>query len=58
MEELTITLTTRAEIKGMDQLLEFFLQCDAREVPRYKDATKIAREIREHIKKNDDPPPG
>jgi hypothetical protein len=55
MEELTITLTTQAEIKGMDQLLEFFLQCDAREIPRYKDATRIAKEIRKYIEDSNPP---
>lgn len=58
MEELTITLQSQAEIKGMDQLIKFFLQCDVVHNPRYADATKIAREVQEYIEKHREPAPG
>jgi hypothetical protein len=42
----------------MDQLIKFYLQCDVADNPRYNDATKIAKEIKEYIENNEEPPPG
>lgn len=39
----------------MEQILDFFLQCDVVHNHRYDDATKIAREIQKYIEDNDKP---